>query len=79
MDLREDYVTYNDLMPTNDLAEAKASVRKLEVSQMNKGRSSNDSDNDNLDDDPEEKKKRKYEYKTKKGESIKHNVEAFKE
>ena len=54
--LKKEYAKHIDLMPTDDLEEAKASARKLERGLMRKGRFLNKSDSDKSSDDSEEGK-----------------------
>lgn len=49
--LKKKYAKHIDLMPTDDLEEAKASARKLELGQMRKGRFLDESDSDESSDD----------------------------
>ena len=59
--LKKEYAKHIDLMPTDDLDEAKASARKLELGQMRKGRFHDDSDSDKSSDDLEEERKKNQE------------------
>ena len=69
-----------DLMPTDDLDEAKASARKLELGQMRKGRFLDESDSDDSSDNSEEeRKKKKKKPKSKKNDSTKDDIKTLRE
>ena len=79
-DLKNEYAKHIDLMPTDDLEEAKASARKLELGQMRKGRFHDESDNDkSSDDSEEEQKKKKNKTKNKRNDSIKDDIKILRE
>ena len=67
-------------MPTDDLDEAKASARKLELGQMRKGRCLDENDSDeSSEDSEEERKKKKKKQKGKRNDSTKDDIKALRE
>ena len=78
--LKKEYAKHIDLMPTDDLDEAKASARKLELGQMRKGRFHVESDSDeSSDDSEEERKKKKKKTKSKRNDSTKDDIKTLRE
>src|SRR6202048_463075 len=78
--LKKEYAKCIDLMPTDDLEEAKASARKLELGQMRKGRFLDESDSDDSSDDSEEeRKKKKRKSKGKRNDSTKDDIKTLRE
>ena len=78
--LKKEYAKHIDLMPTDDLDEAKASARKLELGQMRKGRFLDESDSDDSSDDSEEeRKKKKRKSKGKRNDSTKDDIKTLRE
>ena len=72
--LKKEYSKHIDLMPTDDLDEAKASIQKLELGQINK-KFHDESDNDESSDDYEEDGKQK----TKSNDLTKDDIEILRE
>ena len=66
-------------MPTDDLKEAKASTRKLELGQMKKGRFLDESDSDELGDASEEERKKKIKSKSKRNDLTKDDIKTLVE
>ena len=77
--LKREYAKHIDQMPTNDLEEAKASTRKLELGKMKKGRFLDESDSDKSSDDSEEGRKKKKKSKGKRNDSIKDDIKTLRE
>ena len=77
--LKKEYAKHIDLMPTDDLDEAKASSRKLELGQMRKGRFHNESDSDEFSDDSEKKRKKEKKPKSKRNDSTKDDINTLRE
>ena len=79
--LKKKYAKHTDLMPIDDLDEAKASTRKLKLGQMIKGRFLDENDSNESSDDSEEerKKRKKKKLENKKNDLIKDDIKTLRE